>query len=106
MKPTTLSWLSILLDASIKGALLLVLAGLTSLALRRSSAAVRYMVWCMAVLGVFLLPALGWFLPSWRLPILPRETPAIQFVSHSIVEPTQPLVVAPEIVPPDRKSVV
>jgi hypothetical protein len=41
-------WLTILLDASLKGAILLLAAWLLSLLLRRAAAATRHLVWSLA----------------------------------------------------------
>ncbi len=59
------------LDMALKGVLLLVVATLWVWGLRRSSAAVRHLVWCLAVTGLLLLPVLTLILPQWRLPVLP-----------------------------------
>src|SRR5688572_4618958 len=52
--------------------LLLALAGLVTLAMRRASAAARHEVWLLAFASVLLLPILAATLPSWH--ILPRLT--------------------------------
>ena len=61
------SILLILFDAAAKGLVILALAGLAVLALRRSSAAVRHMVWFLAVVSVFALPVLSAVLPGWQV---------------------------------------
>ena len=38
---------------------------------RRSSAALRHRVWCLAFAGLALVPALSASLPGWKLPVLP-----------------------------------
>ena len=60
-------WLSVLLDATIKGAALLALAGLVTLCMRRTSAAPRHAVWMLAMVGLLLLPLLSTTLPGWRV---------------------------------------
>jgi len=105
MKSSTLSVFWILLDASLKGALLLALAGLVGLTLHRSSAAVRHMVWCIAVLGALTLPVLSWLLPSWRLPILPRETPVVQFILQPAAEPKELPVPGPSLRQPVEPAI-
>ncbi|MGA2253891.1 MAG: M56 family metallopeptidase [Thermoguttaceae bacterium] len=60
----------ILVDAAIKGAILLLVAGLFTLAMRRASAAQRHLVWLLALGSTLALPMFSVFLPSWR--ILPR----------------------------------
>jgi carboxyl-terminal processing protease len=61
--------LAILLDASLKGAMLLAAAGLLALACRRGTAAARHLIWSLAIVGVLSLPILSMVLPSWRLPV-------------------------------------
>jgi beta-lactamase regulating signal transducer with metallopeptidase domain len=64
-------WLPVLLDATIKGAALLVLAGVVARCMmRRTSAAPRHAVWMLAMVGLLLLPLLSTALPGWR--ILPQ----------------------------------
>ena len=68
---------AVLFDAAAKGFLLMVLAGVASVAMRRASAASRHLVWVLALAGLILLPALSVLMPKWQLPILPaRETSA------------------------------
>ncbi|MBI1849639.1 MAG: hypothetical protein HYR85_04790 [Planctomycetes bacterium] len=60
-------WLPVLVDSAWKGAVLLALASVTTLALRRASAATRHLVWTAAIGGVLLLPLLSATLPLWRV---------------------------------------
>lgn len=60
----------LLADASLKGAALLVLAGVYTLVMRRASAASRHMVWLAAVVALLVLPVLALVLPGWR--VLPQ----------------------------------
>ena len=55
---------SLLLASAIKGSVLLVLAAIAAFVLRRASAAMKHLVWTMALAGVFLVPLLGATLPS------------------------------------------
>jgi len=70
---TTL-WLA---DAAIKGAAVLSAAGLLAVLLRRASAAMRHLVWALALGSVLVLPALSAVLPRWRLPILALSPDAL-----------------------------
>jgi bla regulator protein BlaR1 len=68
----------VILDVSIKGvAVLLVACGLTWV-LRNGSAASRHLVWSMAIVGVLALPAIRAIAPEWRVPgmtlLLPAES--------------------------------
>src|SRR6185437_5033346 len=59
------------LDVGVKATALLLAAVAAMALLRRSSAALRHRVWCLAFAALLLLPALSAALPKWRLPILP-----------------------------------
>ena len=61
-----LSWLP-LADAVVKASLILLAAALTSLILRRASAALRHLVWTLALCSVLLLPVVSLALPKWQL---------------------------------------
>lgn len=74
--PTT--WLKILLDAFLKGALLLMAAWILSLLLRRAAAATRHLIWSLALAGVLALPVLSFILPSWNVPLAPSILPSSQ----------------------------
>lgn len=58
-----------LLDASLRAAGLLGLAGAIVLVLRRGPASARYGVWKVALLGVLVLPGATLVLPNWSAPL-------------------------------------
>lgn len=66
------SLLAILIDSGVKGVILLSLASLIVLSMRRSSASARHLVWALALCGLLLLPIVSMIMPAWQLPILPR----------------------------------
>ena len=67
---TTFAW-GILLRVTV-----LLLAGtLVALALRRSSAALRHLVWGLALVGALLIPLCYCALPAWQWAILPQPPP-------------------------------
>jgi beta-lactamase regulating signal transducer with metallopeptidase domain len=92
-----------LLDTAIKGAVVLGVASVLTLTLRRRSAAERHLLWLLALGSVLALPLFSALLPGWR--ILPRwrtsvETP--EFASaplpQPIADPSPPQPIAvPEI---------
>ena len=71
----SIGWLAVLLDASIKSIVVLTLAAGLNLALRRSSAAFRHLIWALAVVGCLCLPVISVTLPSWRLPVITQMLP-------------------------------
>jgi hypothetical protein len=68
------SFASLLLDSAAKGTALLLLAALATWLCRRSSAALRHSIWCLAMGGLLVLPVASWALPAWQIPILPPES--------------------------------
>jgi HEAT repeat protein/beta-lactamase regulating signal transducer with metallopeptidase domain len=69
------SWIPIA-DIIVKATLMFVAAGAATFILRRGSAAVRHMIWTLALAGVVLLPILSVALPRWQMPLLTIERPA------------------------------
>jgi beta-lactamase regulating signal transducer with metallopeptidase domain len=66
--------LPFLLDAALKGALLVGIAALAAFVLRNRSAASRHAAWTAAVIGHLAIPALVLLLPAWRMPLLPAAS--------------------------------
>jgi carboxyl-terminal processing protease len=58
-----------LLDATLKGTVLLAVAFALAPALRRASAASRHLLWALTLAGLLALPVLGLLLPRWQLPL-------------------------------------
>ena len=79
--------LSVVWSAATKGAALLALACVAALLLRRKSAALRHLVWTLALSGLLFLPALSLLLPRLELPLLPAEV--------VVAAPTDPLPAGP-----------
>lgn len=59
---------------------LLLLTLVIAFACRRRSAAVIHGIWAVGLAGCLAIPIVTWLSPSWRLPLLPPQTPA---VSHT-----------------------
>ena len=73
-----------LVDATIKGAVLLLLAWAVCVMLRRDSAATRHLVWATAVLLLLAMPLLSLLLPQWRvLPNWPQASLDVALSSRS-----------------------
>jgi beta-lactamase regulating signal transducer with metallopeptidase domain len=68
IEATMTSGAAAIVDIGLKGALVLALAAVMAHALRRSSAAVRHLVWSAALVGLLALPALSFVVPQWRVP--------------------------------------
>jgi TonB family protein len=73
------NWLALLLEAALKGSLLIVAAGGAAYLCRKRSAAVRHHIWAAAALCMLALPLVSLLLPSWSAavpaPALARSTP-------------------------------
>src|SRR5689334_9082088 len=57
----------VLLDSAVKGMALLVVAAVTTMVLRRDSAATRHLVWLLAIVALLVVPVLSALLPQWRV---------------------------------------
>ncbi len=73
---------AVFLDVSIKGLIILSIAGVVTLAMRKSSASARYLVWLLSFMSLLALPMLSTALPNWA--VLPQW-----FDLESRVSPTQ-----------------
>ena len=89
-----LSWLP-LADAVVKASLILLAAALTSLILRRASAALRHLVWTLALCSALLLPVVSLALPKWQLQLVTIAPPAPSVESPVAVAAPFPAVEAP-----------
>ncbi|HVT79242.1 MAG TPA: M56 family metallopeptidase, partial [Phycisphaerae bacterium] len=57
----------LLLDCTLKAALLLAVAALADFSFRRTSAAARHFLWMLAIAASLVLPLANAFLPAWRI---------------------------------------
>ena len=65
-------WLDVLFAASVKGFIVLALAAGLNLVLRRSSSALRHLIWLLAITSCLCLPVISVILPSWQLSVVPQ----------------------------------
>src|SRR6476660_544044 len=78
--------LPILIDAALKGAILVAIAAGAAYLLRNRSAASRHAAWTAAVIGHLAIPALVVLLPAWRMPLFP----AASWMQAEAVAPATP----------------
>ena len=90
--------LLVMLDVAVKAFVLIAVAGLITLLLRRASAAMRHLAWTLALVSLVLLPVLSITMPQLQIPILPA---GVSGIVKS--EPAAGMAIAtkPEIFPPD-----
>jgi HEAT repeat protein/beta-lactamase regulating signal transducer with metallopeptidase domain len=70
------SWLP-LADAVVKATVILLTAALASVILRHASAALRHLVWTLALCSALLLPVMSFALPKWQMALFTiAQTPA------------------------------
>jgi beta-lactamase regulating signal transducer with metallopeptidase domain len=69
--PSIQSALPTLLDAALKGAILVLVAAGAAYLLRKRSASSRHALWTAAVIGHLAIPLLVLILPAWTMPVLP-----------------------------------
>jgi len=68
MSIATHAFAAILVEAAAKGTVLLAAAAIaTVVSRRRSTAAVRHLIWSLAIAGTLILPAISATLPSWNV---------------------------------------
>ena len=67
------SFLGLLASAALKGTLLLLVALLLDLTLRRHTAALRHRVWTAGFAALLLVPLAAPLAPDWSLPLLPAQ---------------------------------
>ena len=79
-------WLQFLIDVTMKSFVIFAVAGLFGLVLRRRSAAVRGLVWGLAIVGSLIVPLFSFTLPQWEvgvLPATPVEFEVTRFADNS-----------------------
>src|SRR5262245_30487199 len=64
-------WIQLLLELSLKGAVVLTVTTAVIVLMRRASAATRHLIWTLGIACLLSLPVLQVTLPGWRVPLLP-----------------------------------
>jgi beta-lactamase regulating signal transducer with metallopeptidase domain len=95
---------SALLDAAVKGFVLLAFACIAAFALRRAPASARHLAWLAALACALLLPVCSWLLPGWR--VLPawmrwKEAPR-PLAAPALPPPERPASLENIVTPPMR----
>jgi beta-lactamase regulating signal transducer with metallopeptidase domain len=79
-----------LIESGIKGAAILAIISVIAMILRRSSAAVRHMIWVLGAVGSLAIPLLAAVLPEWRLlPAASNQTTSRTNSAVAIVDRSQ-----------------
>lgn len=85
------TWLGILVGFALKGAIIMAVAGLAVLALRRASAAARHLVWNMSLAALLVLPLLSFLMPAWNVAVLPEFDAAASSEAAPVVATPAPI---------------
>ena len=98
-------WLKFLVDATLKSIVIFAVAGVFAFVLRHQSAALRGLVWSMAIVGCLIVPLCSLALPKWDVGVLPgtsggHESDVLVETSHP---PAMPVLIAPR---PSSSNVV
>ena len=83
---------------------LLSAALLVALALRRSSAALRHLVWTLSLVGTLLVPLCSWVLPAWQWAVLPQRQPSPPSVARVAKDAPPSPSIAPRTDAPLRSA--
>ncbi len=83
---------TVLVDAVVKGCIVLAAAGGLALLLRRSSAALRHLTWGVAICSLLCLPILSAVLPRWQVWVAPEAIRPILAPSMAGEQPAAPQV--------------
>src|SRR5436190_5175813 len=92
---------AVILDASIKAAVVLLVAAIAARSLQKTSAAVRHRIWSLGLGGALLMPLLSLTVPQLGLPILPPNGKSDQAMLAP--ERAEPASFASEIIDPMRQ---
>ncbi len=91
------SWIAVA-DSVVKATAIFLAAGLASVVLRRRSAALRHVIWTLALGGVLVLPVLSIAMPRWQVKLVTIEAASSSLVvSDEVTSPG-----ANQPVPPKR----
>jgi beta-lactamase regulating signal transducer with metallopeptidase domain len=93
--PQLAALFAVLVDAALRGSVVLLAALAATRLMRRRSAAARHLVWVVALASMLSLPLLARVLPAWRVVPIPAPLrPVAGFVAAPVVV-TPPVVASP-----------
>jgi beta-lactamase regulating signal transducer with metallopeptidase domain len=92
--------LDLLSHTALKGAVVLLVALLLGMVLRRTAAARRYALWITAVATLAVLPMAMWVLPAWR--VLPKAEVELEW---PVMEPEPVSEIAAPVLPVEENNV-
>jgi len=98
--------LTLLLEAALKGSILLGCAAALTTLMQRRSAAARHLVWGMALLAAALMPVAARLLPAWRVSLPLAMAPAAVAASEAAGQAdsrTNSAALPPSVSPPSRE---
>ena len=99
-----LAWLP-LVDAVAKTTVILLAAAVASILLRHASAALRHLVWTLALTSALVLPVASLALPKWQLPLFTVGAERAIAQAPATVEPADATIAAPrEMAPPLHRA--
>ncbi|MFC1513485.1 M56 family metallopeptidase [candidate division KSB1 bacterium] len=78
------------IDTALKGFILLSVISVLCILLRRSTAAVRHLLWGITFFGILVMPLFSVMLPEWDLHVLPQENPPVNY-QRAAIDPTSSL---------------
>ncbi len=87
----------LLLELTLKAMMILAAAGLVSVMLRNSAAALRHLIWSLALGGLLLLPVLTFVVPAWRVAILPASNRAESSLAMAPIAADEELTPMPAV---------
>ena len=94
-------WLRFLVDATLKSVVIFAFAGVFAFVLRHQSAALRGLVWSMAIVGSLIVPLCSLALPKWDVGVLPGASG--EYELDVLVEASPPAAM-PVSIPPGAPS--
>ena len=80
--------LPVMVDAWVKGAVILAAAWGATRLMRRASAAARHLVWTVGFAGLLALPVLSLVVPAWRVPVPAAMRPLVPRAALPAEEPS------------------